>query len=109
MANAVCPQVKVGDHFKYTFGYDMTIVQFYRVMRRTDKTVWLQEVPREVRDDYGFGNGRAWPAEDAEPKEGAPVFQARLKEWGGEPMLNVARKGYMRLWDGKPCYYNTWD
>jgi hypothetical protein len=45
----------VGSIFHTSWGYDQTNVEFYIVVRETDASVWLAQLPSEVRD------GRLYP------------------------------------------------
>jgi len=105
----------VGKIFTYSFGYDMTINVFAKVVRQTKKTLFLQEVEMSVSDDCGQGSGRA----EASPEitengveypiiEGSKIIKAQKRVYPyGEYWVSGRHHWYE--WDGKPKYHNTWD
>ena len=45
-------------------GCTMQLPTFYKVVRRTDKTVWLQEIADQLIEDHGYGQkGRKIPVD----------------------------------------------
>jgi hypothetical protein len=91
-----------------SFGYDMTIVEFYVVVRMTKASVWLRPIGRIVTGDDGRGEGKAVP-DDSWQASDSNVFRKRIQRyWDGIETISDTIK-YFRIWDGKPQYHNTWD
>lgn len=95
-----------GTVFVDSWGYNMTIIDFYEVVRSTDKTVWLRQIKQHTVEDTGFMSGTCAPNEPHEPcndKVTMCRINKRDPEWVGS--------GYhmARLWDGKPRYFNHMD
>ena len=100
-----------------SFGYDMTINVYAKVLSETAKTMLVQEIGATVNDDNGTGNGRAFP--DASVVKGEPFrVYKRNKTWDGSNDNYYKGKlpGYSSVdfWtdyerNGKGNYHNTWD
>ena len=59
-------------------GCTMQLPTFYKVVKRTDKTVWLQEIANQLIEHDGYGQrGRKIPVDIP---TGA-VFNKRVKNW----------------------------
>lgn len=50
-----------GDFLSYSWGYDQTNVDFYRVTRTTEKSVWIQRVEGQRVASDGYGNDQVKP------------------------------------------------
>lgn len=93
-----------GTVFVRSYGYDMTLVDFFEVTRSTEKTVWVRRIKSEIVDETGFMSGHVIPAEPHEPDS------------DGEKMLRIKDSGWvgsgfdlMHEWNGSPCYFNHMD
>jgi hypothetical protein len=56
-----------------SWGYDQTNIDFYQVVRSTDKTVWLQQLEKEVVEQTGWAHYAVKPSTDVK-KFNEPVF-----------------------------------
>lgn len=90
-----------------SFGYDMTIVEFYVVARMTKASVWLRPIGRIVTGDDGQGEGKAIPDTSVQASD-CNIFRKRIQHWDNVEGISDSIK-YFRIWDGKPQYHNTWD
>ncbi len=117
-------QLQPGTILSSSWGYSMTIVDFYVVVRCTEKTAWVQQIEsHEV--DKGPAGGYAVPELTRNPKlvfqnradgEGgelvvAPIKSFRIKKGsdGEEFLWNSKLNRSMRIWNGKQIYSNHWD
>ena len=93
-----------------SYGYDMTLVEFYVVTRMTKASVWLRPINCIVTGDDGRGEGRAMPDMDSIGRllDYSPSFRKKIKVSDGKQYVSDSIK-YFRIWDGKPEYYNSWD
>ena len=71
-------QLTPGQILTCSWGYSMTLNNWYVVTRVTKASVWIQEICGEVSNDHGTGEGRAMPTMDRTPaleynKEGEQV------------------------------------
>ncbi len=90
-----------------SFGYDMTLVEYYVVTRVTKASVWLRPINRIVSNDDGRGEGKAMPDTSWQAPDSA-IFRKKIKVSDGRQFVSDMIK-YFRIWDGKPQYHNSWD
>jgi hypothetical protein len=95
--------VQVGDIFSCSWGYSMTIVDFYQVQKTTAKGVYLREIAKEEMHDGNFG-GKCIPKKDQYISE--DVIFRRLKKG---KVLKLSTYKFAYLWDGKPKSFNHLD
>ena len=96
-------------------GCTMQLPTFYKVVRRTDKTVWLQEIQNQLIEHDGYGQaGRKIPVDI--PK--GAVFHKRIKNWkdgqgyGSDKDQEYAYENYWGIiepWDGTAKIYDSYD
>ena len=102
-----------------SWGYSMTLNNWYVVTRVSKASVWVQEIAGAVSNDDGMGEGRAMPSMDCTPalvfnKDGEKVPRLSVAS-KSKPGENLNRSGdsknqrSIRIWDMKPQYHNTWD
>lgn len=96
--NAV-PDVKVGDIFYRSWGYDQTNINFYEVTAVKGKSAILREVgKRVVKEDSSAEYVVAAPGKF----KGAPM--KKLVQGDGRDLRVKMEHGSASLWDGKPKY-----
>lgn len=96
--NAV-PDVKVGDIFYRSWGYDQTNINFYQVTAVKGKSAILREVgKRVVKEDSSAEYVVAAPGKF----KGAPM--KKLVQGDGRDLRVKMEHGSASLWDGKPKY-----
>ena len=112
MSNTVkdIPGFKVNDILVCSYGYNCTLVSFYRVLRVTKASVVLQEIGYKFAEHDGYGQvGKVIP--NVEQVMLDPPITRRFKptydNTGFYVMIN--KYAYAYLWDGKPVYYNSMD
>lgn len=113
------PEVTEGSIFVSSWGYDQTNVDYYRVVRRTKATVWVQEVHAAIVSGRGGPQENvvpstepkvgAWVRTDAgtvyDPAAPASIRKHRLSRAGwSRPTFTVNSFAYASLWDGTPEY-----
>ena len=106
--------VKPGEILYNSWGYDMTINDFCKVLENTGKTLKCVMLEKSIKNDDGLGNGRAIPT-----KETNKIFRLRITQkkdshgfWycGSYPYCNDSKhRGTFFRYDGKSNYENTWD
>lgn len=112
MKNTTEHQVKVGDFFVSSWGYDQTNITYYTVTKVTAKTVTLAEVYNRYikRDDMArdfpsvsYDSYSVYALPTNEVKERAKPTRRKLKTddyWG--LMTNISSYSFARIWNGKP-------
>ena len=108
----------VGKIFRDSWGYDMTINDYIKVVEVKSKTVKAVRVSCKIEDDNGRGNGRSTP--DAQTVVSEP-FQLSVRPGYGNGIALVGqypygssqcgtRKGHFsECKSNESHYYNTWD
>ena len=96
---------KVGDILYSSWGYGMTIVNFYKVTRLigTSKVELVELSQRKTGDGWA---GETVPTDT--PLSTPKVFSVK-RSGSADPGIKVRDSGDARKWDGKPKYYNTLD
>ena len=101
-------QFEVGQIVCSSYGYNMTIVEFYLVDRMTKSNVWLRPIGRIVKNDDGRGDGTAEPSLDFKAADSL-VFRKKIQHYdSGNQYVSDSIKSFS-IWDGRPKYHNTWD
>lgn len=103
----------VGDILVSKWGYDQTNASWYRVERRTEKSVWLVELERGSYHETGFMQGMETPGEKIRPRsrwvdgEYTPDFspfrrKLSFSNWDALPGAYVKLSSYefARPWSG---------
>lgn len=99
---------EVGQIVCSSYGYDMTLVEYYVVTRMTKASVWLRPINTIVTGDDGRGEGKAMPDASWQASD-SKVFRKKIQRYeSGKQYVSDTIK-YFRIWDGKPQYYNSWD
>lgn len=107
-------EIKPGDILMTSWGYNMTINDYCKVVENTGKTLKCVRVSCRIENDNGLGNGRSMPVPELEISEPFRIKISKHESYtslvGTYPFAKGGkRKGYWHSWDGKPNYYNTWD
>ena len=102
--NKTAQDVEVGDILYTSWGYDMTIVDFYRVTERKKASIKLEALAYKAVSGE-LGNSQIVPVDKVIPDENVDGKLFRLTKYG------VCQIGghTARYWNGKPKYYNTYD
>ncbi len=117
-------QLQPGTILTSSWGYSMTIVDFYVVVRCTEKTAWVQQI-ESCEVDKGPEGGHAVPELTRKPKlvfqnradnQGGELVEAPIKSFrikrhnnGEEWLWNSKLQRTMRIWDGRQQRINHWD
>lgn len=97
-------QLEVGDILYSSYGYSMSLGDFYRVTKLVGKqSVEVEELSKESVDGDGW-SGHHVPVLEG---KGTPV-EGRFRVTNGST-IKVGYSQYAHKWDGRPKYYNTMD
>lgn len=113
--------VKVGTILVNVWGYSMTIVDYYRVVKISAKSVIVSRVSSD-ESGTGYLSGTSVPRTDGMVasvdllKDGQPqMFRAFIRDSYDGEVCFVSKLGhygvmnYLRIWDGQPKHYNHCD
>jgi len=96
-----------------TWGYSMSIVEFFEIIKKTPKTVVLRKL-KQTCNETGFLSGHAMPIEKVyENRDGKyEEVRAYKREYSGRTTFISNKNGYKQyfdIWNGQPKYYNHCD
>ena len=99
-------RMKVGTILRYSWGYGQTNVDWFQVIRRTDKSVWIREIEGNI-EEKGFmcGDATPRPGEFKLDQQGLRVkaLRKKVQEQGGEEFVKMDY-GLAVPWNGRPAY-----
>lgn len=89
----------VGAILEGSWGYEQTNINFFKIVKRTNDTLWLQPLATRTVADAGFMSTRVVPGEPTDGK----IIRRRLMRRDGEPIgcRFATSYGWINLWDGK--------
>lgn len=92
---------QAGDIWDCSWGYDETRIDFYRVVRATKSSVWLQSIPASVAEVTGWSHRNVVPNAEA---NGGEVFRRKLysTSWGGGWGCSISSYSSASPWSGQP-------
>ena len=114
-------EVKVGDIFYTSWGYDQTNVEFYKVVRATKSSVWIQQTG-QTREDAAYGGGDYWTTKSTGEVGSRQVYNSETGEYEvkyppitmhriqygfGKPAIKISYSSIGWLWDGQPKQAST--
>lgn len=97
----------VGKIFYCSWGYSMTLVDFVKVIKQTEKSLLVQEMETMVSNDDGGGSGKAVPGELKQDEKTFRLFSKKYKRY--DKVYFVGQEKTWSMYDGTPQYYNSWD
>lgn len=100
-----------GDILVSVFGYDCQLVEFYKVVRATEKTCWIQQIDWKFVSDDGYGQaGEVIPNEERFGSSGAKTLAKRQPDKDSEyPCVKISSYQRAYKWNGKPVHYDSYD
>ena len=89
-------KIEVGDIIVSSWGYDQTNIDFYKIVKQTASSVWIQKLKKQYLEQTGWAHYKVVPSD-----EFASQTQSVKRYKTGEYVSIDGRIG-ARLWDGKP-------
>lgn len=101
---------KVGDVLVSTWGCGMTIVDFYKVIKATDKSVSIQHLKSKIvsADEWGQ-SGYVVPDDSNENDSQSKLLRRKIRTTSFGDCILISNYQSAILWDGKPKNFNTYD
>lgn len=103
--------VGVGKILTCSWGYSMTLVDFYEVLKESAKTLLVRAIGSKVVETTSYMAGHVVP--DIEKKENEILRVYKRKDKSEKGFYLISRKsGYRKfyhVWDGQPEYFNHCD
>lgn len=98
------PEIKVGDIWSCSWGYDQTNVDFYKIVKVTPKTVTLQKIDTKHHEALNGLAERVVPDPDSVCKWQPKPFRRKISWYRDEPQCKIESYSFARPWDGEPEY-----
>ena len=111
-------QPKVGDILYSSWGYDQTNIEFYKVVKVSDFSVWIQQVATKIVEVTGWAHEnvtagdsseyqvRNWDVPGEYITKTYPIHRHKVKHfsWDQEEIYYVSLNSFShaKVWDGKP-------
>ena len=103
-------EVQVGDIFHCSWGYDMTINDYYQVVALTPsgKSVKVRKLNKETVHSGEYFSGREMPIKDDFVSEHVKTHRLQ-SSYMDTPQIKISEYSWARLWDGVSSYFNHMD
>lgn len=98
------PNVKVGDIFVSSWGYDQTNIDYYKVLSVKNKTAVLGEIGQN-RQYTGHMCGKCVPDPTVAGKK---TLTKRILSMNGSPYFKMTSYASAYPWNGSPCGFSEW-
>lgn len=96
---------KVNDIWVCSWGYSMTLVDFYKVVKVSQTNVWLAKMDN-IQVEGDCWSGRVVPNLE---KVGKEVIRRKILDFGSGACCRISNYETAREWSGKPIYFNRMD
>ena len=112
---------KVGDILYSSWGYDQTNIEFFKVVKVSEFSVWIQEVGAKVVEVTGWAHEKVIPTDSSDYQarnwdnvpdvfgnvntyitKTHPIQRKKIKTYGGGYGVSLNSFSSAWLWDGKP-------
>lgn len=105
LSNAKMPEITNGTILVGSWGYSMTIVDFFEVIGRSNSMLYLKQVQKKVIKSDSYGS------EDVMPTPGNYLDDKiyRVKISNRNSINSPLKHGIITVWNGKPEYQNLND
>lgn len=112
---------EVGEFAYYSWGYDQTNIDWFKVVKRNEKSVWFVPVPSQKDYSNSWMSGASVPVDepilvkrdwkmvdgDWQQVEMPSEFRKSVKA-GYNSEIASGKFGNIYPWDGKPKFFSEW-
>ena len=119
--NGLWVKPKVGDILYSSWGYDQTNIEFFKVVRVSEFSVWIQEIGKKVVEVTGWAHQNVVPVDSPEYQvrnwdkekddwdnvneyitKTHPIQRKKIQAYGDGYGVSLNSFSSAWLWDGKP-------
>jgi hypothetical protein len=112
---------KVGDILYSSWGYDQTNIEFFKVVKVSEFSVWIQEIGKKVVEVTGWAHQNVVPVDSPEYQvrnwdkekddwdnvntfitKTHPIQRKKIQTYGGGYGVSLNSFSSAWVWDGKP-------
>ena len=103
-------QIQVGDILAGTWGATMVIPEFFEVVRKTAKTLYVRRMKKGMLEPNACGQQGYEVPLDPHEYRGDDEFRGRATEYGGICVtMEWHQKVYVKKWNGQPVWADYMD
>ena len=114
-------QPKVGDILYSSWGYDQTNIEFFKVVKVSEFSVWIQEIGKKVVEVTGWAHQNVVPVDSPEYQvrnwnkekddwdnvntfitKTHPIQRKKIQDYGDGYGVSLNSFSSAWIWDGKP-------
>ena len=119
--NGLWVKPKVGDILYSSWGYDQTNIEFFKVVKVSEFSVWIQEIGKKVVEVTGWAHQNVVPVESPEYQvrnwnqekddwdnvntfitKTHPIQRKKIQDYGDGYGVSLNSFSSAWIWDGKP-------
>ena len=105
LSRAKMPEITNGTILVGSWGYNMTIVDFFEVIGRSNSMLYLKMVEQKVAKSYSDGSNDVMPMPGVYSND--QVYRVKISK--NDTITNPLGGGLITVWNGKPEYQNLND
>ena len=98
----------IGKLLHYSWGYDMTINEFYVITKQTPHSVLAEKIGTRQQESSGYGYGAGTETPDTALRTGLVVRFLAKKGWNND-LIFLGNGACASLHNGESMYFNTND
>ena len=97
--------MKIGDILVAKFGYNCTLVDFYKVINRTPKMVTVQKIGSKIVSHDGYGQAGYVVPDDSVIED--EILKRKIID--GRDCIKISDYQYGYIWDGNEVHFDSYD
>ena len=98
-------ELNPGDILVSSWGYEQTNIDFFQVIKSTEKMATVQQIRGRIISQNGNMTGTVEPVKNA--FEGTP-FRRKIKRFSDELFISITSFSSASFWGGKPEHYSSY-
>ena len=88
--------LKEGDILVSSWGYDQTNIDYYKIVRKSAGSVWIQKLKKEYLEQTGWAHYKVVPSDEFASET------ELVKRYKTGDNVKISNYAWAYLWDGKP-------
>lgn len=100
--------VKVGDIFYTSWGWEQTNIDFYQVTQVNGKMATIHQIAGSVTDYHSSMSGEKVATPGAFVERAEPMRKMIQRGYDGQPIMNISSFELASRWDGEPKGWSSW-
>lgn len=97
--------MKLGDILVAKFGYNCTLVDFYKVIKKTPKMVTVQKIGSKIVSHDGYGQAGYVVADESIVED--EIIRRKIID--RNDAIKISDYQYAYVWDGNEVHFDSYD